>query len=273
MGDVVQQIRELPSVTIGHLRFTADGPVAVLTFNRPEARNALTFQMYRDVGAICRMIGEAGAFRALILMAEGERAFASGTDMKEFRSFSKPEDAIAYEREVGGVLDRIEACPVPTIAVLSGACTGGGLGIAACCDIRIAQANLQLGLPMARTLGNCLAVVNLARFSALMGQARLAELMMTARLMPAAEALSIGAVSEVLLGREALCVRAMELAAAIASHAPITLQVTKEGLRRLRASSREIDSSDLILRAYGSRDFQEGLSAFLDKRKPRWTGE
>lgn len=272
MAEIVQNIQSLESVSVGHLRFAVEGPVAVLTFNRPEARNALTFQMYRDLAAICRIVGETATLRAFVLMAEGERAFASGTDMKEFRGFSGPEDAIAYEREVGAVLTQVEACPVPTIAVLSGACTGGGFGIAACCDIRIAQANLQVGLPMARTLGNCLAIVNLARFSALMGSARLAELMLTTRLMPAKEALSIGVVSEILPDREALLSRAMELATTIASHAPITLQVTKEGLRRIRASSRDLNGNDLILRAYGSQDFQEGLSAFFDKRAARWTG-
>lgn len=272
MEGTVQTIGNLASVADGRLHFSVEDRTAILVFNRPEARNALTFQMYRDLGTICELVGEGGMFRAFLLMAEGERAFASGTDMREFRSFSSPDDAIAYEREVGGVLDRLEACPVPTIAVLSGACTGGGFAIAACCDIRIAQDNLQLGLPMARTLGNCLAVVNLARFSALLGQARLAELMLSARLMPAAEALSVGAVSEILPDRETLHARARALAATIASHAPITLQVTKEGLRRLRAAGGDIDSSDLILRAYGSQDFQEGLSAFLDKRPPRWTG-
>lgn len=272
MEAIIQAIGNLASVVDGHLRFSIEDRTAILVFNRPEARNALTFQMYRDLGAICELVGKSDAFRAFLLMAEGERAFASGTDMKEFRNFSRPDDAIAYEREIGGVLDRLEACPVPTVAALSGACTGGGFAIAACCDIRIAQDNLQLGLPMARTLGNCLAVINLARFSGLLGQARLAELMLTARLMPAAEALSVGAVSEVLPDREALHARARQLAATIASHAPITLHVTKEGLRRLRAASGDIDSADLILRAYGSQDFQEGLSAFLDKRTPQWTG-
>ncbi len=255
-----------------HTIYDTDGPVATLTFNRPEARNALTFQMYRDLAKVCEAVGQDEAVRALILSAAGEKAFASGTDIKEFQAFAGAEDAIVYEREIGAVLTAVEACSVPTIAALSGACAGGGFAIAACCDIRIAQDNLRLGLPIARTLGNCLSIETIARFKALVGQARLTELIFTARLMPAAEALSAGVVSEVWPDRDALDARAVELARIVASQAPTTLGVTKEALRRLRRETAPSDD-DLIRRAYGSQDFREGLAAFLDKRAPMWVGK
>jgi enoyl-CoA hydratase/carnithine racemase len=170
------------------------------------------------------------------------------------------------------VLDRIERCPVPTIAAISGACTGGGAAIAACCDLRIADRRLKFGFPIARTLGNCLSVSSLARLSAILGQARVREIIFTARLVGAEEAQAVGLVSEVLKDADAVMARAGELAQLLASHAPLTLRVTKEGLRRLRQDGPGANDRDLIETAYMSADFKEGMEAFLAKRPPKWQG-
>jgi len=243
--------------------------IARITFNRPEARNALTFAMYDRLAEICDNAGQDPQIRALILTGNGDKAFAAGTDISQFRAFTSPDDAIAYEARLDRVLEAVERCPKPTIAAIAGACTGGGAAIAAACDLRVAARNLRFGFPIARTLGNCLSRANLARLAALIGPARVTEIIFTARLIEAEEARSIGLVTEVLEDAAALATRADELAHLIASHAPLTLRATKEALRRLRTG--ESAEQDLILMCYMSRDFREGMDAFLTKRTPVWT--
>jgi enoyl-CoA hydratase len=241
-----------------------------VTFNRPAARNAFTFSMYEALAKICTEAPDQG-LKALLLTGAGDKAFAAGTDINQFRAFKTPQDAIAYERRIDGVLNAIETCKVPTIAAISGACTGGGAAIAAVCDLRIATADMKFGFPIARTLGNCLSIENYARLAGIMGAARVKEMIFTARLIEGAEAKTIGLVSELLETKEALLARATELAQTIAQHAPLTLRVTKEALLRIGRLSR-IEAQELVLTCYMSEDFREGMDAFLTKRKPQWRG-
>ena len=206
---------------------------------------------------------------ALIFTGAGDRAFAAGTDIAGFRDFSSAQDAIDYETRMDEILTLIETVPVPTIAAIQGACTGGGAAIAACCDLRIGNGYLKFGFPIARTLGNCLSATSLARLSALMGAARTREIIFTSRLIQSDEALAIALLTEV---TEDPLGRAQELATQMQGHAPITLRVTKEAMRRLRQHVSGIDDHDLIQQAYTSSDFREGLEAFLAKRPPQWTG-
>jgi len=243
-----------------------------LTFNRPDQRNAFTFAMYDELAEICRSVPTDGSVKAIVMRGAGGRAFAAGTDMTEFRGFSKPEDAIAYEENADAVFSAIERCPVPTIAAITGACTGGGGAIAASCDIRICDERLKFGFPIARTLGNCLSVANLARLSSLIGQGRVREILFTARLIEAEEAKSVGLVSEVLPDADAVMARAGGLAKTLGTHAPLTLRATKEALRRLRVDGAGANDHDLVTECYMSSDFREGMEAFLGKRKPNWSG-
>jgi enoyl-CoA hydratase len=238
-----------------------------ITLNRPQARNALTFPMYERLAEIAAAPGDV---RALIIIGSGEKAFAAGTDINQFRAFTGADDAIAYEARIDRVLGAIERCPVPTIAAIAGACTGGGAAIAAACDLRIAAANARFGFPIARTLGNCLSISNIARLSALVGPARVTEMIFTARLFSADEALSIGLVTEMLPDHAALQVRAAELATTLAGHAPLTMRATREALRRFRDNLPP--DEDLIRLCYTSQDFKEGMDAFLTKRTPVWRG-
>ena len=254
------------------LLYTTVDDVGWITFNRPATRNALTFAMYERLAEICAQQTTTPTLRALVISGAGDKAFAAGTDISQFRAFGTAEDAIAYEAKLDRVLDTIERCPIPMIAALAGACTGGGAGIAACCDIRIAAANLRFGFPIARTLGNCLSMANIARLSALIGPARVKEIIFTARLVAADEAKSVGLVSEVLPDHAALMARADELARAIAGNAPLTLRATKEAVRRLRVEHDADADKDLILMCYLSADFREGMDAFLGKRAPIWRG-
>lgn len=250
--------------------FETDGTVAVVTLNRPEARNALTFAMYERLAVICRGVDPDGPVKALVITGAGDRAFAAGTDIAQFRDFRTEADALAYEERIGDVLNAIETCAAPTIAAIAGACTGGGAGIAAACDMRIAARSLRFGFPIARTLGNCLSLENYARLAALIGSGRVMDVIFTARLVEAEEAQAIGLVSEVLEDHAALMRRAHALAGLLAGHAPLTLRATKEALRRVRQGRR--DGDDLIALCYTSRDFREGLEAFLEKRPADWKG-
>ncbi|MEH3144774.1 MAG: enoyl-CoA hydratase/isomerase family protein [Methylobacterium frigidaeris] len=258
----------------------AAGPdgIARLTLNRPHARNALTFAMYERLYEVCRAIDGDPAVRALVITGAGDKAFAAGTDIAQFRSFAAAEDALNYERFIDRVLGALETCRVPIIAAVAGACTGGGAAIAAACDLRIATRDARFGFPIARTLGNCLSLGNLRRLSALVGAGRVKEMIFTARLVEVEEARAIGLVTEVVADARALSERATALAHLVAGHAPLTLAATKEGLRRLRdepdAPGREggRPGDDLILTCYTSRDFREGMEAFLAKRPPDWSG-
>ena len=239
-----------------------------VVLNRPHARNALTFDMYRRLADICTDPGDA---KTLILTGAGDKAFAAGTDIAQFRDFRSADDGVAYEQKLDEALLAIERCPIPTIAAIAGACTGGGAGIAAACDMRIAAANARFGFPIARTLGNCLSISNLARLSALIGAARTTEMIFTAKLYDATEALAARLISEVLPDIPALSARAQDIARLVAGHAPLTLRATKEGLRRLRDNLPP--DEDLIRLCYGSADFREGMEAFLGKRPPHWSGK
>jgi len=257
---------------LDELTTARSGNVQIITFNRPEARNALTFAMYDGLADACRAIELGADIRAVVIKGAGGKAFAAGTDMTQFREFSTAEHALDYERRMEGILEAVECCPVPTIAALTGACTGGGAAIAAACDIRIADERLRFGFPIARTLGNCLSIRNLNRMASLVGAGRLREMLLTARLVEAEEAVAIGLVSEVLTRPEAVETRALELASQLTGHAPLTMQATKVALRRLRLEGPTANGEDLILKCYLSADFKEGMEAFLAKRQPRWRG-
>jgi enoyl-CoA hydratase/carnithine racemase len=248
------------------IRIDARDGVGVLTIDRPRARNALTYEMYERIRQVCADPASFGAERALVI-AGGATAFASGTEISLLRALRGADDVVAYEERIEGVLSAIEACPVPVIAAISGVCAGGGLIVAACCDIRIASADARFGVPIARTLGNSLSLANLRRFVALIGHARLRELILTARLAGAEEAHAIGLVSEVLPDHTAVVARASELAGIMAGHAPLTLRATRRSLGRLAQE----DYAD-VLETYLSADFREGIEAFLGKRSPEWRG-
>ncbi|WP_406857025.1 enoyl-CoA hydratase/isomerase family protein [Alsobacter sp. KACC 23698] len=255
------------------LLYEARDGIARITFNRPEARNALTFAMYEKLAAICEAVNHDPSIRVMVITGAGDKAFAAGTDISQFRAFSTPEDALGYEARIDRVLGTIDRCRVPVIAAIVGACTGGGAGIAARCDIRIGSANARFGFPIARTLGNCLSIANLARLSQLIGPARVKDMIFTARLVEAEEAQRIGLLSEVLDTPEAARRRADELATMMVGHAPLTMQATKEGLRRIAEHNAPAEGQDLILMCYMSQDFREGMEAFLNKRPPRFKGE
>ncbi len=246
--------------------------VGRITFNRPHARNAFTFRMYERLEEICQQAQDDSSIRVLVLTGAGDKAFAAGTDISEFKGFSTATDALNYEARIDRVLSSLECSRVPTIAAIAGACTGGAATIAACCDLRIGAANARFGIPIARTLGNCLSMSNYVRLAALLGPARVKDIIFTARLIGAEEARAIGLLSEVLPDHATLQSRADELARTVVLQAPLTLRVTKEALRRIKEKMSPEEDRDLILMCYMSGDFREGMDAFLNKRTPNWKG-
>ncbi len=257
-------------IDTNELLFERQDQVGIITFNRPEARNALTFAMYESLATICENILDKSLdIKTLIITGSGNKAFAAGTDISQFRNFHSPDDALNYERSMDRVLGVLEAVPIPTIAAIRGACTGGGAAIAACCDLRIASDDIKYGFPIARTLGNCLSLSNLSRLVELLGAPRTREILLTARLITRDEALATVLINECHADPMA---RAMELAIQLQQHAPLTMAASKEGLRRLREHSANLEGDDLIVQCYTSEDFREGMDAFLAKRKPQWRG-
>jgi enoyl-CoA hydratase len=258
----------------GELISERRGPVRWIIFNRPQARNALTWGMYSRLAELCEEVNHERDVRAVVLTGAGGKAFVAGTDISQFRAFKTEQDALDYEAGGNRMMSTLESVRVPVIAAIAGACTGAGAALAAACDLRIASPSARYGFPIARTLGNCLSMANYARVVALLGYARTKDIIMRARLMEPPELLAAGVLTEVTPDEESLTRRAQELAEEVASYAPLTLWATKEALRRMRDRLiPENSDSDLIIACYLSRDFKEGVDAFLAKRKPDWKGE
>ena len=167
---------------------TREGPVMTLTFNRPEARNAMTWGMYDRLYQVCEEVDADDSVRVLVLRGAGGKAFVAGTDISQFKVFDRAEDGIAYERDGDRRMGRLESVRKPVIAQIEGFAVGGGFRIATACDLRIATPDARFGAPIARTLGNCLSMAAYASFVDVFGPSRLKELIFTARLLTAEEA-------------------------------------------------------------------------------------
>ena len=252
------------------LLYERRGATASVTFNRPEARNAMTWEMYDALYECCEEVDADEGVRVVVLRGAGEKAFVAGTDIKQFLEFESGEDGISYEERMERVIGRLERVRKPTIAVIDGYAIGGGMSIAAVCDLRLCTPDAKFGIPIARTLGNCLSIENYARLMTLIGPARTKAMIFTARLFSAEEALTAGLATEIVPASE-LDESLGKLCTSLESHAPITMRVTKEAVRRLQLAELP-DTEDLVRETYGSEDFHEGVSAFVEKRRPAWRG-
>lgn len=253
----------------GRIRFEREGPVARIVLERPAARNALTGSMYEELESALKRLESDEGLRVATLRGAGGH-FAAGTDVGRFSGFETGADGVAYEEEIERVVARLEAVPVPTLAVVEGYAAGGGMLLATACDLRICTPDARFGVPVARTLGNCLSMGGYARLVAHLGVARTKALLLLADFMEADEARAAGFVVEV-VAPEALDARIRAICRRLASHAPLTLRATKEAVRRI-VKATEAGGDDLVRRVYGSRDFGEGVRAFLEKRDPQWEG-
>ena len=255
----------------GMVHYRRDGVIARITFDRPEARNAMTWTMYDQLYAACDRVRADPELRVAVFRGAGGKAFVAGTDIGQFREFKSGEDGVNYERRMSMYFGAVEALPVPTIAAIEGWAVGGGLMIAAACDVRLATPGSRFGVPVARTLGNCLSIENYAVLAAVLGLARTRRMLLLAENLTAEELLGAGFVAEIVPPSD-LDARVEKLCSRLAGNAPITMRVTKESLRRLLHAGLPA-SEDLIRECYGSEDFRIGVASFLEKRDPVWTGK
>jgi enoyl-CoA hydratase/carnithine racemase len=255
----------------GAVLLEQSGPIATLTLARPAALNALSWAMYGQLQEHLARLAADESLRVLIVRGAG-KAFAAGTDIQQFRGFTG-EDGIAYERHMEEILSGLYSFPRPTIAAVHGYAVGAGLVIATACDLRYASPSSRFGAPIARTLGNCLSIQNYRRVARAFGAMRAKEMLFTGRLLSAAEALQCGFLTAI-YEEVQLFEQVFEVARQISANAPLTLWAAKEADRRLAAAEADIDIpyDDVVSRVYGSQDFREGVSAYLEKRKPQWTG-
>jgi enoyl-CoA hydratase/carnithine racemase len=258
----------------GSVHLNLDGHTAWITFDRPQARNAMTWTMYTQLAQICEQLRANPAVRVAVFRGAGGQAFVAGTDIAQFLEFGASGDAgadgIAYEQRIDECLRGFATLPMPTIAVIDGWAVGGGLAIATGCDFRLSTPAGRFGVPIARTLGNCLSIGNLARLESAFGAQRVRRMLLLAEIIDAPEAQACGYVHSI-VDADGIEAAARDLAGRLAALAPITQRVAKEGLRRL-ASANLPDDHDLIRLTYASADFREGVSAFVAKRPPAWQG-
>ena len=250
------------------LDVSIDGSIARITFNNPAARNAMTWPMYEELKVICDSLAKNASVRVAIFRGAGDKAFVSGSDIEQFVHLQKDE---AYEVAVDAIFSSLQQLPFPTIALIEGLAVGSGLLIATACDLRISTPDARFGIPVARTLGNCLSPSNLSWLSAHLGIPMVKKMLLTSELIKAPELLATGYLYEVAPAQE-INAAADALANKLASLAPITQKASKLAIARLLQSNLP-DCTDLMRETYNSQDFREGVNAFLEGRPPKWTGK
>lgn len=254
------------------LQIDRHGPLAVLTINRPAALNALNGETLSELAQVTDLVAENADIGALIITGAGERAFVAGADISELAQL----EGVFAGRELSlagqDVMHGVATLPIPTIAAIGGYALGGGLELALACDLRVAAPGARLGLPEV-SLGLLPGFGGTQRLSRLIGAGRALDLMLTARQLPAEEALGMGLVNY--LAPDPLQ-KARELAESILKNAPVALSLVKEAVRRGLDTTLELGleiEADLFGMTVATQDFREGTAAFLEKRRAGFQGE
>jgi enoyl-CoA hydratase/carnithine racemase len=250
------------------------GHVATVTFNRPQVRNAFNLAMWTALPGVVEGLARDPAVRAIVFRGAGTEAFASGADISEFRENRKDRaSAEAYNARTAAAHEAIESCPKPTVAMVYGYCMGGAMAIAMACDLRLSADTGKFGIPAAR-LGIIYGLHSMRRLVALVGPAVAKDILFSARVLDAGEALRVGFVQRVVPAAE-LAAYTHDYLARVADNAPLTIQGAKlivEAIVDDGGVSRRREIEELQLRAYESEDYREGTAAFLEKRRPRFVG-
>ena len=254
---------------------TTDGAIATVTFNRPERRNAITFAMWSQLQRILVDLKEDPTVRVIVFRGAGGDAFSAGADISEFATHrNNAAKATLYNAAFDAAMDKAEDVGKPTLCLIEGACVGGGCEFSTACDIRIASETARMGVPIAR-LGLPIAYREMRRMVRLIGHAKTMELLLTADIIPAQEALAIGLVNHV-VPTDDVETFAYGMAARIASLAPVVHRVHKEILHTVlehpALDGLTPEHQALAVSPYETEDFQEGWRTFLEKRPPRFQG-
>ncbi|MGY1836656.1 enoyl-CoA hydratase/isomerase family protein [Blastococcus sp. SYSU DS0510] len=248
----------------------SDGGVLTVTFNRPRQRNAMTWGMYEGLYDACERADADDEIRVMVLRAAGDKAFVAGTDIGQFADFSDGADGVAYEAKIARIVNRLEDVDVPTVAAIRGFCVGGGLGIASVCDLRLATRSARFGIPIARTLGNCLSMNNYSLLVNHLGPARTLDMLLRARLFTGEEAAAAGFVAE-LCEDDQLEAATDATVQTLLGHAPLSMWAAKEAIRRVRRATIP-DGDDIVSRVFASEDFHTAVAAFATKQPVAWQG-
>jgi len=246
--------------------------IATITLNRPEKLNALTKDMWRRLGDVIEDLSDQRKLRCIVIKGAGDKAFSPGNDIREFETErADSQQAESYGRLMHRVLSGLRNCPIPTLAVIQGICVGGGLEIAACCDLRICGESSRFGVPINR-LGLVMAYQEIAALKALVGDAVALEILLEGRVFDSREAKEKNLVTRIVSDSEVLS-EGERTAKRIADGAPLVARWHKHFLKRLDdpapLSTEELSEG---FACYDSRDFQIGYKAFLAKEKPEFEG-
>ncbi|MDD9876221.1 MAG: enoyl-CoA hydratase-related protein [Magnetovibrio sp.] len=250
-----------------------DGDIVTVVLNNPEKRNALPMAAWSRLAYTIAPLALDDSVRCIVVRGAGDKAFAAGADISEFPDVrANSEQAAKYGAATAQALDVLVNCPHPTIAMIQGACTGGGLEIACCCDIRMANRSAKFGVPINR-IGHPFAYPELEPVMRVAGRAVVLDLLLTGRIIDAEEALRLGLVGQV-CDDDALEAEVGGLAESIAAAAPLSNRATKKFVNRLGADPSPL-TADEIAESYAacdSEDYAEGVRAFLAKEKPAFQG-
>lgn len=259
----------MPSIDV-----VRDGDIATVAINNPAKLNALTVAMWQALAQAFRALAADESLRCIVLRGAGETAFAAGADIAEFAAERNTvEQGRTYHLEtVAGALDAVAECRHPTLALIHGACAGGGLELACACDLRIAGASARFGVPINR-LGFAIAYGELAGLLAVAGRAAAAEILLEGRMWSAAEAYAKGLLTRVVAdaGVEA---EAFAAARRIADGAPLVARWHKRFIRRLTPQAAPLTDAERAANFdyFGTEDYRIGYDAFIRKQKPAFKG-
>lgn len=256
-----------------HVRTSVEGRIAEVRFDAPEKHNVLDRDGWHALADAMRAFSARSGLACVVLSGAGGRAFSAGSDISAFATQrDTPRDARVYSDAITGALHAIRSCPHPTLAVIEGLCIGGGLEIAACCDLRICEASSRFGAPITR-LGLTMSYDELKPLMALLGQGHLLDILLSGDLIPSSRALSIGLVNRVVPDGDVIA-QGRELAHRIATGAPLVNRWHKKFIQRLADPTPLSDAErEEALHAFETADYREGRAAFLEKRDPDFRGE
>ncbi|MGA0032407.1 MAG: enoyl-CoA hydratase/isomerase family protein [Burkholderiales bacterium] len=258
----------------GRIVLTREGPVATVAIANPAKLNALTVAMWRELANVMKRLAADDSLRCVVLRGDGTEAFAAGADIAEFATErDNAEQGKAYHRElVFGALRAVGECRHPTVAMIHGACAGGGLELACMCDLRIAGNSARFGVPINR-LGFSIAWDELSALLPLVGRAVALEILVEGRVWNAAEAMDKGLLTR-LVDDDALAAETAAAVQRIAAGAPLVARWHKQFIRRLTPQPVPLTDAEIDANFdyFSTEDYRIGYDAFMNKRKPRFVG-